>query len=70
MSIRSYLRLNSAEGLPAGRGIWFECECCGDSLPSQPEHAIACSCRNVVVDADAGRVAVKDHSKLRAYETS
>lgn len=27
-------------------------------------------CRNIVVDADAGRVSVKDESKIRAYHSS
>ena len=26
-----------------------------------------CSCRNIVVDADAGRVSVKDDAAIRAF---
>ena len=37
-----------------------------DSVPSLPEYAEACQCRNIVVDVDAERGSVKhlDNSKL------
>lgn len=54
-------------GYPAGSDIFYECKTCGDVIPSRPENAAACSCRNVIVDADAGRVSVKNKGKFRAY---
>lgn len=48
---------------PIGRGIFYLCEECGDRLDSAAEHAVACSCRNVVIDVDAGRISVKRPEK-------
>lgn len=64
---RNYLNFDFSKGYPAGTGIRYECGVCGSTLPSIPEHSVACKCRNVIVDVDAGRVAVKDNSKLKAY---
>ncbi len=69
MTNRKYLEFNAATGFPAGSCIRYECGICGETLASMPEHAAACKCRNIIVDADAGRVAVKDSSKMKAYET-
>lgn len=64
---RKYLFLNPLGGYPTGPDIFYECGICGDSVPSMPDNAAACSCRNIVVDADAGRVSVKDKGKFKAY---
>jgi len=64
---RKYLDVDPARGYPAGDAIRYECLVCGDTLLSIPAHAGACGCRNVIVDVDAGRVAVKDAAKFRAY---
>lgn len=67
MSEKQYLDAGLARGFPAGEAIRYECLLCGDTLPSIPKHPIACKCRNVIVDIDAGRVAVKDRESFRAY---
>jgi len=67
---RKYLFINPFGGYPAGTDIFYECRICGESVPSMPENAAACVCRNIVVDADAGRVAVKKRSKFKAYRES
>lgn len=67
---RKYLFINPFGGYPTGPDIFNECGICGDSIPSQPENAVACSCRNIVVDADAGRVSVKDKGKFKVYRES
>ena len=64
---RNYLNADFSKGYPAGENIRYECGVCGDTLPSKPEHSVACKCRNVIIDVDAGRVAVKDASQVRAY---
>lgn len=63
---RNYLNVDFSKGYPVGADIRYECGVCGGTLPSMPEHSVACKCRNVIVDVDAGRVAVKDGSKFRA----
>lgn len=63
----NYLDATSSRGIPAGSSIRYECLACGETLPSRPEHSLACRCRNVIVDVDAGRVAVKNMTKFKAF---
>ena len=68
MEKRKYLPDDFSMGYPAGEAIWYECLVCGSVVPSMPKNAAACKCRNIIVDADAGRVSVRDLSRMRAYE--
>lgn len=61
------MAFDPAAGYPAGASIEYECTRCGATVPSQPANADACSCRNIVVDGDAGRVSVQDHAAMRVY---
>lgn len=70
VSGRTYLEIDDSKGYPAGKAIRYECLACGDTLLSLPEHAVACKCRNVILDVEAGRLAVKDATKFRAYVLS
>ena len=67
MKQKQYIAFDPPEGYPAGRGIFYECCKCGDDLPSAPVGGVACSCRNVVVDGDAGRVSVKNDEQLKIF---
>jgi len=53
------MEFGATPGFPAGPEIFYECPVCHDVVPSLPLHAEACSCRNLIVDVDAGRVSVK-----------
>jgi hypothetical protein len=64
---KDYIKIDHAEGYPVGEHIRFECLACGDVLLSMPEHGAACKCRNVIVDADAGRIAIKQQDLFRAF---
>lgn len=63
---RNCLNVDLSKGYPVGADIEYECGVCGDTLASMPVHSVACKCRNVIVDVDAGRVAVKDSNKFKA----
>jgi hypothetical protein len=65
---KRYLAFDASKGYPAGARIRYECARCGDILESLPEHAVACKCRNVIVDSDAGRVSVKDPDQFLIFE--
>jgi hypothetical protein len=65
---KKYISFYATAGYPAGDRIRYECGICGDALPSTPQFAAACKCRNIIVDSDAGRVAVKNISKFKVYE--
>lgn len=64
---RSYFKQDYSSGYPAGEKIFYECTSCGDVIPSMPVHAMACKCRNVIVDSDAGRISVRDASAFRIF---
>jgi hypothetical protein len=64
---RGVIRFDPAAGYPAGSTIRYRCGVCGDVLSSLPDRPTACSCRNVTIDPDAGRLAVKDHSAFEAF---
>lgn len=64
---RKYIVFDPSKGYPAGTSVRYECGICGDTVASMPENAAACKCRNLIVDSDAGRIAVKDSSKMKAY---
>jgi hypothetical protein len=70
MDDRTYFPNDFSAGYPAGELIYYECTVCGISVPSMPRNAAACKCRNIIIDADAGRVAVKDVSRMRAYQVT
>ena len=65
--MRVDLTFDPATGYPAGPAIHYECDRCGNSVPSMPVNADACRCGNITVDGDAGRVSVKDPTSMRAY---
>lgn len=67
-AVRKYLQFDPAAGFPASQSIRYECGICGETVASIPENAATCKCRNLIVDADAGRFSVKNNSKIRAYE--
>lgn len=67
MKNRNVLNFEPSNGYPAGKNIYYECLRCGSVLPSQPEDNQACSCCNVVIDVDAGRVSIRDHSQFRVF---
>lgn len=65
---RKYLNFDPSKGYILGPNIFYECLRCGDVLPSQPEDGLGCSCRNIFIDVDAGRISVKDDSLLKIFE--
>lgn len=66
---KTYVEVNHSAGYPIGDSVFYECGKCGEELSSNPPHAIACKCRNIVVDTDAGRISVKDESQFKVFYT-
>jgi hypothetical protein len=54
-------------GYPSGADVFYECEICGASVPSLPAHSTECRCGNILLDVDAGRLAVREKDKIKAY---
>lgn len=65
--MRKYLTFDPTKGYPAAANIFYECLSCGGVVPSMPDDSLCCSCRNVCIDIDAGRVSVKDDAKLKIF---
>lgn len=64
---RKYIQFDPTKGYPVGDNIFYECGECGGVIPSKPQDGIGCSCRNIFIDVDAGRVSIKDSSKFRVF---
>jgi len=59
--------IKSTSGYPTGKNLFYECTKCGDILPSWPSNCISCSCKNIFIDIDAGRLIVKDHKFFKIF---
>ena len=57
-------------GYPRGPHLFYECLECGGVLPSMPKDNDCCACYNIRIDVDAGRLAVKDGTKLKLFSRS
>jgi hypothetical protein len=64
---RVYYDVDPATGYPAGSDLFYECQRCGDVLPSRPEDNAACTCRNIMIDVDYGRIKIQDHAKVKLF---
>jgi hypothetical protein len=67
---RRYMDFDPKAGYPAGESIYFECGRCGNILCSLPSDSVVCSCGNVAIDVDYGRVSVKEHSQFKVFEAT
>lgn len=67
-----YIQFDPKDGYPTGKDVAYECTNCGGVVSSIPgnDEPWRCTCGNIKVDADAGRVSVRDHSKMRAFRRS
>lgn len=63
------LALEPGRGYPTGPDVRYRCARCDTWLASRPTHdePWACQCRNLRIDADAGRFSVDDHDALEIY---
>ena len=62
-----YHSYDPERGYPAGSNLYYECLKCGDIVPSLPIDNIFCSCRNIAIDVDYGRISIKDHSLIKLF---
>lgn len=65
--LRQYLSFDSSRGYPAGPGLFYECINCGDVIASLPAESQCCSCGNLVVDVDFGRLLFRDPTKGKLF---
>jgi len=63
---RAYITFDPKQGYPAALDIAYECLVCGGVLDSMGD-AGECKCDNISVDPDAGRVFVRDSTRMKAF---
>jgi hypothetical protein len=56
-----------ARGYPSGEMLYYECGRCGDLVGSFGQDFDECSCGNIAVDAEAGRMAVRESTMVRMF---
>jgi hypothetical protein len=58
-------------GFPAGTNLFYACDSCSDVVPSLPTESLGCSCGNLFVDVEFGRLGARegDHT-ISLYEVS
>ncbi len=64
---RTYHSFNPKKGYPVGKSLYYECTKCGDVIPSLPKDSVSCTCRNIHIDVDYGRMAVKDDNFVKLF---
>jgi hypothetical protein len=64
------VNFDPSKGFPAARNLVYRCSICREDVPSLPSHSIECSCGNVRIDIDAGRMAVNQVLGLRLFKVA
>lgn len=67
------VEFDEENGYPFGENLFYECQICQQLVPSLPDRAdrdlaIECSCGNVIIDADAGRILVSKPNSIKLYK--
>ncbi len=65
---KKYINPDFKKGYPADKNIFYECQICKDIVESRPIQYLQCTCGNVRIDPDFGRMAIKDESKVKVFE--
>lgn len=66
-SKREYRAFDPNFGYPTGPDLFYECLRCGRVLASRPGDSTSCECRNIVIDVDYGRIAIRDVGQARLF---
>jgi len=62
---KRYIDCDPAARYPRGVGIYYECQKCQAILDSMSRENLSCTCFNIVIDVDAGRLGIQDDSLVR-----
>lgn len=64
---KTYIPFDPSRGYPADSNLYYACLGCSESLPSLPNDSAVCSCGNIAIDVDYGRISIKDHGSVRLF---
>ena len=66
--MRNYLTLIPKQSIPTGPNLFLECGLCGSCVRLTMKQNTRCSCQNVRLDAEAGRIAIGDWNNVKLFE--
>ena len=66
----SEIDFDEASGYPIEEGLFYKCTLCNVKVSSTVENAGRCDCRNIRIDSDAGRVAVRKLGTVKLLKYS
>ena len=66
--MKKYTSASELTKYPFRKNIDYKCLKCGDIIPSDPPTNVHCTCRNIMIDRDAGRMKVNDPSQVQMIE--
>jgi hypothetical protein len=64
---REYRRFDPAESHPVEKNLFYECLACGNTVHSMSKKGSSCKCQNVMIDADSGRIKIRDNAKVKLF---
>ncbi len=64
---KNYRSFDPLKGYPADDRLFYECLQCGDIIPSIPKDSCRCSCRNIMIDIDYGRISIQDNNQIKLF---
>ncbi len=64
---RKYYSFDHSKGYPAKNDLYYECLKCNDIILSLPKDSISCSCKNISIDIDYGRISIKDSKQIKLF---
>lgn len=62
-----YHQFNTDSGYPAGNNLFYECLRCGEIIKSLPDDSVMCSCGNITIDVDYGRISIKEDNLVKLF---
>jgi hypothetical protein len=69
LNMKKYIEVDFKKGYPSGENIFYECQICGNEIPSLPKNEVAeCKCKNVLVDISSARIGARDESRVKVFK--
>jgi len=66
--MRKYINFDHSKECPSRENLYYECIKCADVIPSKPGKNMRCTCHNIMIDWDAGKLAILDYNLVRLFE--
>ena len=64
---RRYQTFDVKNVAPIGKSLFYECAICGNILHSLSKKNTNCACRNILIEANSGRIEIRDRTKVKLF---